>query len=150
MSQEKDPFVLPTEPKNSWQTLGWFINEPTLLLNYSGTLSKKETLFQFLKMYFTVIVPLILFIYLVDILYFQKELHEATSIINNYFSFTVIENLCVGLFVSLVAGLICVFESLYSTIFCSFLIFTMIILSSAMSLLTFGLLMPFVFMKQRF
>jgi hypothetical protein len=69
MNQEKDPFVLPAKPKNSWQMVGWAINEYTLLENYSKTLSKKETLFQVLKAYFSVIVPIVILLYLLSTLF---------------------------------------------------------------------------------
>ena len=69
MNKKKDPFILPTEPKNSWQMVGWAINEFTLLQKYFKTLSKKELLYQLLKAYFTVIVPICLLLCIIFIVF---------------------------------------------------------------------------------
>ena len=57
-THEYDVFYKPDAPRSDWECFKWAFVEPSLLREYSDTLSKKQIFLQLLRIYVKFIIPL--------------------------------------------------------------------------------------------
>jgi hypothetical protein len=59
-----DVFTKPEVPRSDWELFKWIIFEPSLLLQYSDTLNRKQTVYTFLRVYCKYIILFIVTLFL--------------------------------------------------------------------------------------